>query len=316
MNVNAISNFSLTNFEGKKSKQNKKDINEMTYPQMDAPMSPKVARMVRNAFLAGVMLAGSMGATSCVDADADAAAAAGPSITQVVNKWMWVIVDGCNKTDTIFQPQPIREVPFHLCDSLIAQGLNIGVDLDGPKPNQGKDVIFFASKAYNENDYTQYQTQIDSLDTTAKRLTLITKATNKENPSNPKVSWIKTDVVDKPEEGIKLTRYVSNSIRKPEDYDWNYAGYEIRTNMQNGTNKVKIYDKNDKLINGREGQYEKATDFGKFLFGTYVYDKETGKPVIDEETGKPEVAHYDFSDAKMWSKEVVFKQVPVTVKGN
>ena len=314
MNVKAINNVSFVNFEGKtKKQQNKK--HETNYPQQTDPASKNSARALRNMMYGLMLLGATAGAgslTSCEKAEAYAEASA--------DAYAWVIGGGCdNKKDTvvihdtiintIIKPVYIEEYPFHLADSLIRQGLNIGIELDGPVPeDQNNDVAFVASRAHNRYDDKYYETQVDSVGTNKNRLALVTKILDfYEDPENPKVSWMRTEVSDVPGKGIKLTRYTSNSVAKPEEWQWNYAGYEVRTNNRNGqTNTKSVFDNNDELI--WQGEYRKGENPGTFMYGTFVYD-ENGNPYLDED-GNPQKAYYDFDKGKMWSDRVEFEKIP------
>ncbi len=316
MNVNAVNGLSTLNFEGKIRKQEKKqNINKQDdYPQYTDPASKNSARAMKNLIYGLMLLGASAGAptvlTSCeplVRAEAHAEAYA----------WAYGIGGGCHNDttiihdtviNTIIKPIYVREYPFHLADSLIRQGLNIDVPLDGPVPaDENNDVAFVASKAHNRYDDKFYETQVDSVGTNKERLALVTKVLDFYHAGNPKTSWIRTEVADVPGKGIKLTRYVSNSPRKPEEWEWNYAGYEVRSNGKNNSHNTKyIFDNNNKLI--WKGEYKKGETPGTFMYGTIVYD-ENGNPSIGED-GKPEVAYYDFDKAKMWSERVELEKIP------
>lgn len=315
MNVTAINNLSLQNFEGKAKRKNNKEI---SYPQQNSPASKNASKAMRNLLLGSILLGATTPAlTSCEDidvwakADADAKAwVYGIGCNHEHDKDTTVIRDTIRDTiiNTEFQPVYVREFPFHISDSLINQGLNIGVNLDGPAPAiDNNDVVFVASKAYNEYDNRFYETHVDSIGTNKNTLSLVTKIVDMYDPENPKTSWMKTNATDVPGKGIKLTRYVSPSATKPEEYEWNYSGYEIRSNGARGDNKGKniIYDNHGNMI--WKGQYEKGQNPGEFMYGTVVYDN-NGNPYLDED-GNPEIAHYNFSKAKMWSDRVNIEEV-------
>lgn len=315
MNVKAINNVSFVNFEGKtKKSENRKQ--EHDYPQQTDPASKNSARALRNMMYGLMLLGASVGAgslTSCEDW--------GPHASAHAEAWSWAygIGGGCDKNDTtiihdtiintIIKPIYVKEYPFHLADSIINQGLNIGVELDGPVPeDDNNDVAFVASKAHNRYDDKYYETQVDSVGTNRNRLALVTKVLDfYEDPENPKTSWIRTEVSDVPGKGIKLTRYMSNSAKKPEEWQWNYAGYEIRTNNRNGqTNTKSVFDNNNELI--WKGEYRRGENPGTFMYGTFVYDG-NGDPYLDE-NGEPQKAYYDFDKAKMWSDRVTLEKIP------
>lgn len=213
--------------------------------------------------------------------------------------------------ETIIQPVNVKEYPIHLGDSLLAQGLNIGIPLDGPKPN-GDDVIFVGSKAYNRYDAKLYETKVDSIGTNKRQLSLVTKVIDLYDSENPRVTWMKTNITDVPGKGIKLERFVSNDPIEPGDHDqwkWNYAGYEIRSNGGRGNKPGvnTVYDNAGNLV--WKGEYtNKGCAAGAFMFGTLVYD-ENGNPYRDED-GNPETASYDFNQAQMWSDKIKLVEVP------
>ena len=311
MNVKAINNVSFVNFEGRTKKQGNKKTKH-NYPQQTEPASKNSARALRNMMYALMLLgatAGTGSLTSCNDLGAHAEAKA----------YAWIIGNGCDKNDTtvihdtiintVIKPVYIKEYPFHLADSLIRQGLNIGVDLDGPVPQDyNNDVAFVASKAHNRYDDKYYETHVDSIGTNKNRLALVTKVLDfYEDPENPKTSWIKTEVTDVPGKGIKLTRYSYNSVTKPEEWQWQYNGYEVRTNNRDGKHNTKsVFDNNNELI--WQGEYRRGENPGTFLYGTFVYD-ENGNPYLDED-GNPQKAYYDFDKAKMWSDRVKMEELP------
>ena len=86
MNVTAINNLSLQNFEGKAKRKNNKEI---SYPQQNSPASKNASKAMRNLLLGSILLGATTPAlTSCDDisvwAEADADAKA------------WVYGIGCN----------------------------------------------------------------------------------------------------------------------------------------------------------------------------------------------------------------------------
>ena len=316
MNVKAINSFTPSVNFGQKRKE--KNVN-MDYPQMDSPASSASAKALRNAFMAGVMAASAFSVTSCKDAWPHAEAWSNSD----AHAWAYctgcnhkndttIIHDTINHTDTVIktviEPIYVREYPFNLGDSLIAQGLNIGVELDGPRPGQDDNVIFQASKAHNRYDNKFYETQLDSASTTKNQLGLVTKIVDVYDEQNPKTSYMKTVVTDVPGKGIKLTRYTSNSARKPEEWEWNYAGYEIRTNGRDGKkNTVSVFDNNGSLVLRERGKYLKGENPGTFMYGTVVYNPDGS--IYKNENGEPEMAYYDFDKAKMWSDVATYQLV-------
>ena len=337
MEVKAINGVSQLGFEGSHRKSKKSHDKEMmSYPQIDSPAS-KVSSQAMKALLYGSMgLAGLGAMTSCNKEDFGISAKSIAGANAVANAWSCykpccpksdtvhiVVHDTITNTDTIvvkeIVPVPVKDAPWNICDSLIAQGINIGIPLDGPIPtDKDNHVLFMGSVAYNEYDYKLYTTQLDSIGTNAEELSLVTRIDDYyEGKDNVKTSYMKTRVVDYPGVGIKLERYVmdgskvserdfgKNGMPKSSNPNWKYAGYEIRTNNRDGqTNKSLLYDKYDNLI---EGKYIRGNNMGEFLYGRYVYD-DNGNMYIDEETGEPERTYFDFSQGKMWSKEVSFEQ--------
>ena len=358
MDVKAISGISSApRFEGgmKKTANNE---SAQSYPQMSSPMSKDAAKAIensamisfgqkkrnhlRNAAIAtgiGVMTLGSL--TSC-DKDLISTSSESWSATNS-DAYAWAI--GCpgkpvvirdtvtvHDTDTIiktvYEPIYVKEYPWHIADSLIAQGLNIGSELNGPVPKETENhVAFIGSTAYNEYDYSLYETKLDSIGTNAETMSLVTRVTkmyDDDDPTvsidNPRISYIKTEITDVPGKGIQFTRMLmpASQLRaedktkfpKASDYRFNkYAGIEIRTNNRDGKhNTAHLYGRGDGLPEGREVEYLRGNKLGQFLYGTAVYDKD-GNPYLDVD-GNPEKAYYDFSDAKMVSTEVELVKMP------
>lgn len=353
MEVKAIDNLSLMNFEGKSRNSQRKNIRH-SHPQMDAPASEKSARAMRNMIM-GLMALGAA-TTSCNQTDIDveydkppvaianaaawAYAAPGQNDTVVIKLPGDTIHDTVHDTitvrdtvnnvvrdsvvvrdtiyntirdtvvNTITNPVYIKDYPWALGDSLIAQGRNIGIEpKSGLVPGRdGDDIGFIGSVAYNEYDYQLYETKLDSIFTNGKALSLLTKVTDfYDDPQNPKVSFIRTMVTDVPGRGIKLERWVSDpnvivptgsdGFPEADDASFNYEGYEIRTNNKNGKNNSgRIYERLDGLPNGREVKYVKGNQAGSFTLETIAYDK-NGIPYTDE-NGMPEWVSYDYTGAK------------------
>lgn len=314
MDVKAINSISSTNFEGKTRKQNKQVLPE--YPQQTDPASRQSAQAMRNLVMGLMLLGASAGSmTSCTE-DATASASATATATATV------IGGGCNhrdtvtiiKPDTIFKtdtiihtiikPIHVKDYPFNLGDSLIAQGQNIGIPIDGPKPDgSGKDnVVYIGSKAHNRYDNKFYESAVDSVGTNRQELAIVTKVVDMYDDRGPKVNFMKTIVSNVPGRGIKLTRYVADTDKRPgdnEQYLWNYAGYEVRSNGRDGKRNTRsIFDNNNRLV--YRGDYERGQNPGTFLYGSLIYDPETGKPVYDDK-GEPEFAQYDFDQAVIYS---------------
>ena len=225
---------------------------------------------------------------------------------------------------TIIKPIIVREFPPNLVDSLIHQGLNIGAELDGPMPDEN--VLMVGARYYNEYDYKLYEPQLDSINTNSEQLSYVTKVTDMYDPDEPKTYFLSTRIVDDPGVGIKFRRYIlpadkvkqydKDNYPKASDPRFQYLESETRTNgniiTRDASGKIidrKYTGKNTAYIEDRIGlphekkvEYLKGMNPGEFLFGQYVYD-EYGNPYYDED-GNQEKAVYDFSNAKMWSKEV------------
>lgn len=352
MNVQAINGISSApKFEGGLEKR-ANNQSAQSYPQMSAPMSKDAAKAiensamisfgqkrrhpVRNAIIAGsigAMTLGSMAscekdlmstsssAWSATDSEAWAWACGGSDGKPIIVRDTITVHDTDTITKTVYEPVYVKEYPWHLADSLIRQGLNIGVELNGPTPSDTENhVAFIGSVAYNEYDYKLYETKLDSIGTNAETLSLVTKVSDMyDDPKNPKISYIRTEIVDVPGRGIKFTRFIlpENQVRdydktkfpKSSDPRFRYSDYEIRTNNRDGKhNSARIYDRMDNLPDGREAEYLRGNKLGQFLFGSVVYDK-NGNPFIGED-GKPEKAYYDFSGGKMISSEVKLVKIP------
>ena len=215
-----------------------------------------------------------------------------------------------NNTDTVkiieYKPKYVKEYPYELGDSLLRQGMNIGIPVDGPDPNKEKNVIFIGSVAHNRYDNIFYKTELDSAGTNGETLSLITKGENLYDEENPETMWYKTTVSKIPGKGIKLTRFVYKGKDKPSSnsYLWNYAGHEIRSNgWDNKKNKVEVYDNNNNLVRKfdyvRDYDSDPEEEFAKFLLGSYTYD-ENGN-INYEPNGEPAYAFYKFDQAKMYS---------------
>lgn len=312
MNVKAVSSVNFVNFTGKSFKEKSENF-ENNYPQINSPASKNSAKAMRN-LVAGLMLLGAAagGLSSCSKSEAWAEADA--------KAWAYGTEGGTQRDttyirDTVyvteFVPKFYKGYDFAIADSLIQQGLNIGIPLEGPVPNGNNNVIFVGAKAYNRYDKKLYEIQGDSIDTDNYRVSLITKNTDMYDKDNPKTQYMKTIVTDIPGKGIKLDRYVCNGDKEPssnEQWRWNYAGYEIRTNGRNGKSNTvsSTYDKNGNLI--WKGDYIKGQQPATFMFGTFVYD-ENGDPYTDED-GNPEKAYYDFEQAKMYSDYCTIEEIP------
>lgn len=291
MEVKAIN---TPNFEGHKNNkiQNKKHSVGNDYPQMSAPVSQNTSNAMRNMVL-GLMALGaaSQGLTSC-QADSSAFANADADAKAIV------IGGGCNHRDTVIKPIRVVDYPKAIGDSLVAQGINIGIDPDGPIPDGKNNAVYIGSVAHNRYDNAIYKSYVDSIGTSSKTLAIVSEIDSLYDESNPKKSYMKTIVSDVPGKGIKLMRYVANTDKKPEEYQWNYAGYEVRTNGRDGKRNIRsVFDKSGNLV--YRGDIERGEKNGTFLFGSVIYDD--NGDIIYNDKGEPEFAQYDFDNAKVYS---------------
>lgn len=222
MEVKAIS---TPNFEGHKNNkiQNKKHSVGNDFPQMSAPASQNTSNAMRNMVL-GLMALGaaSQGLTSC-DAEATASASASASATAVAigghchHKDTVTIIkpDTIHETDTvihtIIKPINVKDYPYNIGDSLIAQGRNIGVPVDGPIPDGSNNAVYMGSKAHNRYDNKFYESMVDSIGTNKKTLAVVTKVVDMYEDGNPKTSYMKALITDVPGKGIKIARYTANT---------------------------------------------------------------------------------------------------------
>ncbi len=321
MEVKAInSSLKALNFEGQNKTHNKKqNVNHYSKPQ--SSISKDSSKAMRNMIL-GLMALGATAntITSCAPDDVIAEASSSSSSSSSANAT--IIGGGCHHHDTItiikpdtihdtdtiihteIKPIYVKDYPFHIGDSLIAQGQNIGIPIDGPVPDgSGLDsVVYVGSKSHNRYDNKFYESMVDSVGTNKRELAVVTKVLDLYDSKNPKTSYLKSVVTDVPGKGIKITRYVANTDKKPEDdeqYLWNYAGYEVRTNGRDRKQNIRsIFDNNNNLV--YRGNYEKGTSAGSFLYGALILDEETGEPIYDE-NGNPEFAQYDFDQSVVYS---------------
>lgn len=313
MEVKAISSANALNFEGKAQKHNTKHrpVNNNNHSQVTSNDGGKA---MRNMML-GLMALGATAGTlaSCEkDVFAEANSSSSSSSSATANAHI-EIGGGCDHhdtitivdKDTIITTIPeyiyVKDYPFNIGDSLIAQGQNIGIPIDGPVPDgSGQDsVVYVGSKAHNRYDDKFYESFVDSVGTNKRALAVVTKVLDKYND---KTYYMKSEITDVPGKGIKITRYVADTAKKPDDdeqYLWNYAGYEVRSNGRDGTRNVRsILDNNNELI--FRGDYEKGQEPGTFLYGSVVIDPGTGDPVYDED-GNIEFAQYDFDQSVIYS---------------
>lgn len=324
MKVKAINNsLNVLNFEGKNKTNNKKQ-NIHHYSGQETPVSKDSSKAMRNMMLGLMALGATSGAMTSCDKEIDG------NIynfnqdlinnnevnigIKVGGNWdhhdtiTIIKPDTIYDTDTIIhteiKPVYVKDYPFHIGDSLIAQGQNIGIPIDGPVPDgSGLDsVVYVGSKAHNRYDNKFYESMVDSVGTNKRELAVITKVLDLYDSKNPKTSYLKSVITDVPGKGIKISRYVANTNKKPEDdeqYLWNYAGYEVRTNGRDKKQNIRsIFDNNNNLV--YRGNYERGTEAGSFLYGSLIIDEETGEPYYDD-NGNPEFAQYDFDQAVVYS---------------
>lgn len=313
MEVKAISSANALNFEGKAQKHNTKHrpVNNNNHSQVTSNDGGKA---MRNMML-GLMALGATAGTlaSCEkDVFAEANSSSSSSSSATANAHI-EIGGGCDHhdtitiidKDTIITTIPeyiyVKDYPFNIGDSLIAQGQNIGIPIDGPVPDgTGQDsVVYVGSKAHNRYDDKFYESFVDSVGTNKRTLAVVTKVIDKYND---KTYYMKSEINDVPGKGIKITRYVADTAKKPDDdeqYLWNYAGYEVRSNGRDGKQNIRsIFDNNNDLV--YRGNYEKGQNEGTFLYGSIIIDEETGEPVYDED-GNIEFAQYDFDQSVIYS---------------
>ena len=232
-----------------------------------------------------------VGGLSSCEKDAFASASASSSATAVV-------IGGGTHRDTIIKPIVVKDYPFNIGDSLIAQGINIGIDPDGPIPDGKNNAVYMASTAHNRYDNKIYKSSVDSIGTNKKELAIVSEIDDLYEDGNPKKSYMRTIVSDVPGRGIKLMRYVANTDRKPQEYEWNYAGYEVRSNGRDGKRNIRsVFDKDGNLV--CRGNIERGQEKGTFMYGSVIYDDDGN--VIKNDKGEPEFAQYDFDNAKVYS---------------
>lgn len=226
--------------------------------------------------------------------------------------WAWacgcrhgntVIHDTIHHTDTVIQTEVVpiyidnTKYPYNIADSLIEQGKNVNVKLNGPDPRFYDNVMFIASKAHNRYDNKFYETKVDSTTTSANVLGLNTKVIDLYTDEE-KVSYMHTDATIIDGVGVRLDRYRTDANGRR----LQYLGHEVRTNLRNGYNLVRVYDKNDNLV--LKGKFSAGQSLGTFLYGTVTYDA-NGNVNINPITGEPEITYYTYDQAEMWSDRLV-----------
>ena len=317
MDVKAINGLSASSFQGrtqhpKKEKQiQKSDNNYKSQPMYNS------SKAMRNLVLGLMALGATAGTITSCDDDATASASASASASSSSSSTVIgghchhhdtvtiIKPDTIHDTDTIIhteiKPIYVKDYPFHIGDSLIAQGENIGIPVDGPGSDDDN-AVYIGSKAHNRYDNKFYESMVDSIGTNKRELAVVTKVVDMYEDDNPKTYYQKAVITDVPGRGIKITRYIADTDKKPDEhqeYLWNYAGYEVRTNGRDGKQNIRsIFDNNDNLV--YRGNYEKGLKPGTFLYGSIILDPDTGSPVYDE-NGEPEFAQYDFDQAVIYS---------------
>ena len=317
MDVKAINGLSASSFQGrtqhpKKEKQiQKSDNNYNSQPMYNS------SKAMRNLVLGLMALGATAGTITSCDDDATASASASASASSSSSSTVIgghchhhdtvtiIKPDTIHDTDTIIhteiKPIYVKDYPFHIGDSLIAQGENIGIPVDGPGSDDDN-AVYIGSKAHNRYDNKFYESMVDSIGTNKRELAVVTKVVDMYEDDNPKTYYQKAVITDVPGRGIKITRYIADTDKKPDEhqeYLWNYAGYEVRTNGRDGKQNIRsIFDNNDNLV--YRGNYEKGLKPGTFLYGSIILDPDTGSPVYDE-NGEPEFAQYDFDQAVIYS---------------
>lgn len=244
-------------------------------------------------------------------------------IPEIVTKKRDVNDTIINQTGTTvtssFKPINLKEAAFEISDSLIDQGMTLGIPVVGPtsQTSSKNKILLIGAKAYNETNHKLYETQIDSAETSDAILTFYTKITDFDEKDPAKqVSYMKTMAFDMNGQGIRLERFVKGENKDKNcncadvpDWAWNSAGGETRMNNHDGSVRVLVTDKYGQPLNGEYGKIVKGNDLGSFLFGSYMYEN-NGNPCYDCSKGAPVKVDYQFSQAKLYTTEVE----PVKVK--
>lgn len=303
MKIQAVNNLSFQNFEGK---INSSDKHYSRDDRNNKGLSREAAKALRSLVAASMLLgAATAGMTSCeTKSFSDSFAISYGLGCDCSGKRDTVYI---KDRDTVFiheiEPRYVKEYPKFLSDSLVNQGLNLGIELDGPKPDDSNNAVFIASNAYNSYDRRYYESSIDPVKTNRSQLSIITKVVDMYDERNPKTFWMNSIVTGIPGEGIKFDRYICNRNNVPNPYEsglWNYSGSEVRTNNHNGQNTVRVFDENGDLV--YRGEYKKGEDAGAFMFGTILTD-ENGEPYYDDD-GNPEKVDYNFDQSKMFTSKM------------
>lgn len=302
--INSISKRASVSF-GQLHKVKPEDIQSEELPQGGG-----AARKMRLTLFTALGLgfgALALGTSSCVknpyaiaitnsDAEATAKVCGRPHIDTVYVQHYDTIHDTV-LVDTIItkiEPVYVKDYPFHIADSLIRQGMNIGVPLDGPTPrNINNDVIFVNSRAFSCYDNYHYTTMLDKNGTNKDCLSLITKATDVYHDDNPQNYWIRTRVYDDPGVGLYFVREIAYGDKEPKPSDFKTFGTsEHRTNLHNGSNKYTKYNSDGTVK--RTGYYRESP---MGLSGTFTDD-------ADVPYANPTVTSYNFNQSRMESENV------------
>jgi hypothetical protein len=310
--INSISKRASISF-GQLHKVKPQDIQPEEVPQDTFEKSSGSRGMRRALFWALGLGLGATVFNSCVDAksfsfaDANAVAkdscmCAGMPRTDTIYVTRH---DTINNHDTIYvdtvitetKPVYVKEFPFHIADSLIRQGLNVGVPLDGPMPKDiNNDVVFVSSNAFSCYDNYFYNTTLDNDGTNKDCLSLITKATDLYHDDNPQNYWIRTRVYDDPGVGLYFVREIAYGDKEPKPSDFKeWGGSETRTNLHNGHNKYTRKNTDGTIASG---YYSKSLTG---IPGAFTDD-------ADVPYANPTVTSYNFDQANMRSERV--KTIP------
>ena len=219
---------------------------------------------------------------------------------------------------TKIQPINVKDAPWKIMKIMAEQNTDLGIPIVGPAPQHDNDsVLFMGSTAYNEYDYKLYQTQLDSVETTKNTLSLVTRVTDfYEGFDKPKVSYIKTTVVEAPGRGLKIDKSVMSEekakrygfdnleceLPSSAHYGWVPVGSEEqRSNNDGKTVSVTRFDRNGNPLECKD-ELIRGVEEGTFLYGKHIYDE--NDKVYRDDDGNPEKAYYDFSNAKAYMTKV------------
>lgn len=334
MDVKAISAINFSG--GARSQKNKKhkSANE-EFMTNNEGISSKASKGLRNVALGTIAATTALGTlgtlSSCEDLTDASASASASSAAVAIGGWgnhrdtvTIIKPDTIIKNDTIYkndtvyvkpdtivthdtiiktvvEPIYVKDYPYAIGDSLIEQGQNTGIPVDGPLPDGSNNVVYVGSKAHNRYDNKFYESMVDSIGTNKYELAVATKVVDTYG-EKPKTYYNRAIVTDVPGKGIKIMRYVADTDKKPgknEQYKWNYAGYEIRTNFRDGRQNVKtIFDNEGNLV--YKGRFERGEESGTFLYSTYAVDPSTGDIIYDK-YGDPVEIQYDFDQAVIYT---------------